>query len=339
MVEIVDALAQVHEKETAIQTACLEVDKALFSLRQSMQLPANRSEWASTFSVRLTLINKEYRRSVKHDLQAMATRLRQIYGSSTTTMNIRSRAEHAFNVFEKLHAIFAKYIALYEERVRQRVLTPGDRIIFQRAIPRIRRSLREASDHVDTIREKLDRWQIYFDVLVSDTELEAFLQHLQAARVAQRTFEAKTAAVFGRVLDICSKRDSIVLSAANLALTHETTWLARGQKEIRYREFRREMAKYDDLLEQAATVKDTIGRLIDEVESVASLAHTPTVLPGTTGADISVSELRLAYKEYQQAQAACDAIDEVQVAHPRPVCQFLMCCRLPCRSTTSCRRT
>lgn len=132
MIDVEEAISLMHKKEMIIHKLCFDFDKSLFrcdarscstismlmvplSMRQKLQLPVNREQWTSEFSTRLTLYNKEYRRTVKHDLQAVATRLRQVYGNkvvqSGPIIDIHSRLSFATDAFNTAEELFREVSA------------------------------------------------------------------------------------------------------------------------------------------------------------------------------------------------------------------------------------
>lgn len=62
-------------------------------MRQNLNLPHSQEAWSASFVTRLQFLNKEHRRRVKNDVQALSTRLRQDYGQSTAGCDAKSRLD------------------------------------------------------------------------------------------------------------------------------------------------------------------------------------------------------------------------------------------------------
>ncbi|KAH9855540.1 hypothetical protein C2E23DRAFT_723902 [Lenzites betulinus] len=318
MVLVEDALALVNEKEIAIRTACCDFDLAMNRMRHTLQLPIAQQGWLSAFADRISFLNKQHRYAVKNDMQALSTRLRQIHRQPNTTsgaLSLEHRVQAMASAVGEAKVLMKEVEGLYDARVRQKTLGAADRVRLCRAMPRLRLDLQQAVDSNSSIGSKLTDWKICFRILTSESYMSRFLATLQSYKVSKVIAEEKAAPIFERIIELQEARDAIIFESAALGISHEASWLERGDRGIRDREVRRELRKYDDLLQKAKLQQAAQAEALKQAEDLANLAFSPASLPGPDGVDLPFDRLREAYSQYQQVQTACDTLENVSAYH------------------------
>ncbi|KAL1944058.1 hypothetical protein VTO73DRAFT_3876 [Trametes versicolor] len=315
--EVDNALAIVHGKETEIRAAYVDFDLALIRMKRMLQVPLARDAWLPAVANRLNVLNKQYIFAAKNDLSALSTRLRQVYvrGTAfpTALAHLEKRAVDARSFGAEAKDLLAECESLYQQRVAERTLDVVERVTLRRSVPRLRATFKHVADYNELIEAELNTWRAYFKVLTSETELAMFLEKLHAHKLTKTTAEEKAAPVMQRVFEVCDERDAVILEASTLGLFHETEWLSYGSRGIREREFRRETQKYDALLARIDAQRPVQLEVLKEAEALTALATSPATLPGPDGVHISVSRLREAYLQFQTVQATCDAVHKLVV--------------------------
>ncbi|KAI0351851.1 hypothetical protein OH77DRAFT_1461238 [Trametes cingulata] len=314
MIPVEDALATVHQKEATLRATMLQFELALARMRQVMQVPPSQEAWLSSFATRLNFLNKQHRIALKNDLSALSTRLRLIYGqknvASSAIAQLEKRAQDASETFAEAKTLMSECQVLYDRRVLEKTIDVANRVQLRRTLSHLRVRLEEAEKYAAKIKADMDEWRVYFKLLSSEKELSKFLDKLRLHKLTKTAAEEKVAPVFGRILEVCKERDTIISESSALGLAQETLWLAFGSRGIREREFRREIALHDALLERARAQMAVQAEVLGQAENLTALACSPTSLPGPDGMEISFDRLREAYTRFQALEATCDTMEE-----------------------------
>ena len=76
----------------------------------------------------------------------------------------------------------------------------------------------------------------------------------------------KAAPIFERIRGLCAERSAIITECNALGISHEAAWLSQGNRGIRDREFRREIQKYESLLQRALAQRPLQAAALQEAE-------------------------------------------------------------------------
>ncbi|KAI0323475.1 hypothetical protein GY45DRAFT_1212399, partial [Cubamyces sp. BRFM 1775] len=308
MITVEDALALVHQKENEIRALCFDFDESLYRLRETLHLPYSPEQWCISFTARLKFLNKEYRRETKNNLQALSTRLRHEFGQSyggDALASLKNQIVTVNEQFIKATKMMDEFEALYLGRMRDEAIPLRDRVLLYRAIPRLRRELQRAADEHTAIQLVVNVWGVYFSVLASEPELNVFLEHLHLQKLTKDVIEGTAGPVFDDIIKVGKERDAIILQSSRLGLEHEAMWLAQGGQGIREREFRREIAKYDDLKAKVAAQRTAQTDIVNKAVELTQLSTSPATLPGPGEVELKLDQFFEAYKMFVGAHAMC----------------------------------
>ncbi|KAI0323540.1 hypothetical protein GY45DRAFT_1264394 [Cubamyces sp. BRFM 1775] len=313
MIAVDDALAIVHEKENAIRIACFEFDQALKEMQQDLGLPTSEDGWVPSFASRITFLNKEYRRRMKNDIQALSTRLRQTYGQSGigAMPALLDQINAAATCQAEAERMMIQLESVYNAGVREKTFSVEDRVLLRRVMPRLQHELRECKEDGTKLQSIVNQWGTYFHVLSSEQQLSQVLETFHLGKLTKGVVEEKATPIFARIFAMRRERNDMIFQSSRLGLEHETAWLAHGNRGVRERELRRAVRQYEDIIARARAQHAAQTDVLSQAEEVALLASTPQSVEGPDGAIVFLDQFREAYQQFKIASTTCTSMHNV----------------------------